>query len=84
MAYKRPKTLYEWKIDEPDEELYLVSILDDETVVSAYGRCAHGSGCKIVSWQQFLAGEMNSLVEKTMGKRVLGELQVQLQELSQQ
>jgi hypothetical protein len=81
MVYKRPNPLYEWKIDEPDKELYLAQILDNEMVLSAYGRHAHGSGSKIVSWQEFLDGEMNELVEKTMGLKVLTELLTQLKEL---
>lgn len=82
MAYKQPKALYEWKIDEPDKELYLASILDDGSVLSAYGRFAHSSGSKSVSWQAFLAGEMNELVETTMGKNVLTELLVKLRGLT--
>ena len=82
MAYKRPIPLYEWKIDEPDKELYLAQILDNETVLSAYGRYAHGSGSKLVSWQEFLAGEMNELIEKTMGKEVLTELLSKLKGLT--
>ncbi|ACA87755.1 hypothetical protein [Shewanella woodyi] len=82
MAYKQPKPLFEWKIDESDKELYLASILDDETILSAYGRYAHSSGSKLVSWQEFLAGEMNELVEKTMGEEVLMELLTQLKNLT--
>ncbi len=82
MKYKQPKPLFEWKIDEPDKELYLVAILDNETVLSAYGRYAHSSGSKFVSWKQFLSGEMNDLVEKTMGKQVLIELISQLNRLT--
>ncbi|MBB1403879.1 hypothetical protein [Pseudoalteromonas sp. SG45-1] len=82
MAYEKPKPLYEWKIDEPDKELYIASILDNETVLSAYGRYAHGSGSKSVSWQEFLEGEMNELVEKTMGVKVLTELLAKLKVLT--
>jgi hypothetical protein len=82
MAYKQPKSLFEWKIDEPDKELYLASILDDETILSAYGRYAHSSGSKLVSWQEFLAGEMNELVEKTMGEKVLMELLDKLRDIT--
>ena len=77
-----PKSLYEWKIDEPDKELYIASILENGTVVSAYGRYGHSSGSTSVSWQEFLAGEMNDVVEKTMGKRVLDELLGKLNELN--
>ncbi|PMN74203.1 hypothetical protein [Enterovibrio norvegicus] len=82
MAYKRPIPLCEWKIDEPDKELYLTQILDNETVLSAYGRYAHSSGSKSVSWQEFLDGEMNELVEKTMGIKVLTELLEKLKGLT--
>lgn len=82
MAYMQPKTLCEWKIDEPGKELYVASILDNETVLSAYGRYGHSSGSKAVSWQEFLAGEMNELVEKTMGEKVLMELLARLKVLT--
>ena len=82
MAYKRPTPLYEWKIDEPDKEFYLAQILDNETELSAYDRYAHGSGSKSVSWQGFLDGEMNELVEKTMGIKVLTELLAKLKSLT--
>ncbi len=82
MAYKQPKPLFEWKIDEPDKELYLASILDDETILSAYGRNAHSSGSKLVSWKEFLAGEMNDLVEKTMGEKILVDLLDKLENLN--
>ena len=82
MAYRQPKPLHEWKIDEPDKDLCIASILDDKTVLSANGRYAHGSGSKSVTWQAFLAGEMNELVEKTMGKKVLTELLTQLRGLT--
>ena len=74
MSYVRPKPIKHWKIDNPDEELYESSIMDDQTVIAAYGRYAHGSGCKIVSWQDFLNGEMNELVAKYMGDKVLSQM----------
>ena len=80
MGYRRPKSIFERKVDEPGQELYLVSIQDDETVLSAYGRYAHGSGGKTVSWDEFLQGEMNGLVERTMGKEVLNEVLTKLRE----
>lgn len=57
-----------------------MSIEDGGTVLSAYGRNAHSSGCKIVTWEEFLQGDMNDLVEKTMGKPVLQEVLEKLQE----
>ena len=72
----------EWKVDEPDKELYLAQILDNETVLSAYGRYAHSSGSKAVSWQEFLNGEMNELIEKTMGANVLAELLIKLRRIT--
>lgn len=84
MAYKRASLLYEWKIDESDKELYLVQILDNGMVLSAYGRYTHNSGSKSVSWQEFLDGEMNELVGRTMGAKVLAELLKQLKSLTDQ
>ncbi|KJY91593.1 hypothetical protein CWB89_16500 [Pseudoalteromonas piscicida] len=74
MEYKQPKTLFERRLDTPDQNLYLVSIQDDGTVLSASGRNAHNSGAKTVSWNEFLQGDMNSLVEETMGIAVLNEV----------
>ena len=82
MVYKQPKALFEWKIDESNKELYLALILDNKTVLSAYGRYAHSSGSKSVTWQEFLAGEMNELVENTMGEKVLAELLDRLRKLT--
>ncbi|MGI5308229.1 hypothetical protein [Rheinheimera sp. WS51] len=82
MAYKQPKSLFEWKLDEPDKELYLVSILDNKTVLSAYGRYAQGSGAKVVSWQAFLQGEMNDLIQSTMGTEILVEVLNKLREIT--
>ena len=79
LTYRRPLRINEWKIDDPDGELYMVSIMDDGTVISAYGRCAYRTGCKVVSWSDFLHGEMNDLVEKTMGNKVLHEVLDKLQ-----
>jgi hypothetical protein len=82
MVYKQPKPLFEWKIDEPEKELYSASILDNQTVLLSYGRYAHSSGSKSVSWQEFIAGGMNELVENTMGEKALIELLNQLKKLT--
>lgn len=82
MTYIRPQHLFEWKQDDPDSELCLVAIRDDESVLSAYGRYAHGSGSTAVSWHQFLAGDLNDLVEKTMGRAVLQEVLEKLREIT--
>jgi hypothetical protein len=82
MNYKRPEAIDKWIKDTPNEELYLVEILDDYTVLSAYGRYAHSSGSKKVSWQEFLNGEMNELIVKTMGEAVLREVIEKLKKLT--
>ena len=77
-----PTSVKEWVIDEPDQEFYLVAIMQDKTVMSACGRYAQGSGSKSVSWESFMSGEMNTLVERTMGKKVLGEVLNELKKRS--
>lgn len=71
----------EWKNDIPKGELYELRILGDRTVVASYGRTAHSSGCKIVSWDEFRRGEMDDLVENTMGMIVLHEAKEYLKSL---
>ncbi|MDN3639240.1 hypothetical protein QWY82_10500 [Simiduia curdlanivorans] len=82
MNYIPPKAIKNWKNDNPDGELYEASIMDNNTVISAYGRYSHGSSCKIVSWKEFLGGEMNELVSKTMGSKVLNEILHELQSIT--
>ena len=82
MNYIPPKIIKNWKSDSPSGELYEASIMDNKTVISAYGRYAHGSGCKIVSWAEFIDGEMNELVSKTMGRNVLDEILHELQTIT--
>lgn len=82
MNYIPPNLIQNWKIDEPGKELYEASIMDNQTVISAYGRYSHCSGCKIVSWQEFLGGEMNELVAKTMGVEVLSEIIAKLRSIT--
>ncbi|MCJ8268028.1 MAG: hypothetical protein MJK04_01335 [Psychrosphaera sp.] len=73
MTYMQPKTVSQWTNDISNGELYSLSIMDDDTVVAACGRFAYSSGCKIVSWSEFLQGDMHQLVEKTMGNNILQE-----------
>ena len=80
MMNRRPKTIKEWRHDQPGEELYLVCIMDNRTVLSACGRYAQGSGSTECSWDSFLQGELNDLVAETMGHDVLREV---LEELRQ-
>lgn len=81
MVYIQPKAISEWVIDEPNKEFYSVSIMDNETVISAYGRYAHNSGCKIVSWAEFINGEMNQLVISSLGNEILEKVLTRLREL---
>lgn len=68
------KVIKSWKIDIQNGELYTASIIDNNTVVLTFGRFSHGSGYKSVLWQEFLDGEMNELIAKTMGGKVLSEI----------
>ncbi|MFM2478779.1 hypothetical protein [Celerinatantimonas sp. MCCC 1A17872] len=72
--HEAPKKLKEWLNDIPDGELYGVYISDDQKVWCACGRFAHSSGAINTSWSDFLAGELNELVTKTMGQHVLHEV----------
>jgi len=70
-----------WSNDIPDGELYEVSIHKDKTVTSTYGRFAHSSGSKQVSWREFMSGEMNELVSKTTGDKTLAEIKDYIRKL---
>jgi len=74
MAYTPPNIIRIWEYDESDQEYYCVIIYDDKTVVSAVGRFAQGSSSKSASWRNFLQGEMNDLVKKSMGQKVFNEV----------
>ena len=80
--YEPPKVLKEWRIDEPGTELYLVIIYADRTVLSASGRYAQGSGGTFVSWEEFLAGELQAVVRETMGEQILTEVLAELKLLA--
>lgn len=73
-SYTPPKKLKEWINDIPDNKLYGVHISDDQKVWCTSGRFSHSSGAISASWADFLAGELNELVEKTMGQNVLDEV----------
>ncbi|NTS77111.1 hypothetical protein HR060_09520 [Catenovulum sp. SM1970] len=62
-----------WSLDKPEEELYELMVHKEKTVTVAYGRFAHSSGSKAVSWAEFSAGELDDLVAKTMGKDILNQ-----------
>ncbi len=74
MKYTPPKPLHEWEVIDDIGTPFSVRIMDDETVVSAYVKYAHSSGCKITSWADFIDGKMNDLVSKTMGREILAEV----------
>lgn len=82
MNYIPPKAIECWRVDNPRGELYETSIMDNYTVISAYGRYAHCSGCKVVSWQEFLSGELNELVTNTIGSEVLNEIHHKLRSIT--
>lgn len=43
-------------------------------VWSACGRYAHSSGSASTTWSDFLSGDLNELVQSTMGQKVLEEM----------
>ena len=63
----------EWKNDIPNGELYGLIIHKEKSVSATVGRFAHSSGSKKVTWSEFLSGEIDELVSKTMGSTVLNE-----------
>lgn len=82
MNYIPAKVIACWEIDNPEGELYKALIMDNQTVVLASGRYAHCSGCKIVSWQAFLSGELNELITNTIGSEILNELHDKLRSIT--
>jgi hypothetical protein len=78
--YQPPKKLREWVNDIPDGELYTVYITDDSKVWCTSGRYAHSSGASNTSCPEFLSGELNELVIKTMGQVVLNEITSHIQQ----
>ena len=61
-------------MDDPDGELYVAFITSDQKVWSASGRYSHSSGSASTTWSGFLAGDLNELVRRTLGKNVLEEM----------
>nr|WP_018678010.1 hypothetical protein [Acinetobacter tjernbergiae] len=61
-------------MDDPEGELYVAFITSDQKVWSASGRYAHSSGSTSTTWSGFLSGDLNDLVRKTMGQKVLDEM----------
>ncbi len=72
--YQPPKKLQEWINDIPDGEFYEVYISSDNKVWCTSGRFAHSSSSTSASWDEFLSGELNELVSRTMGQEVLNEI----------
>ena len=72
--YQAPRVIREWIQDDPDGELYVAFITSDKKVWSTSGRYAHSSGSTSTTWSGFLAGDLNELVRRTMGKNVLEEM----------
>jgi len=69
-----------WTKHNADEEMYEVIIHKDKSVTSVYGRFSHSSGSSKVSWSEFMAGEMNELVSKTMGIQILSAVKEYIRE----
>jgi hypothetical protein len=63
----------EWCNDIPNGELNQLIIHKEKTITVTTGRFAHDSGSKTVTWNEFLAGEMNQLVTTKMGSEVLND-----------
>lgn len=72
--YTPPKKLKEWVNDVSGGELYGAYITSDQKVWCTSGRFAHSSGAASASWSNFLSGELNDLVIKTMGQKVFNEI----------
>ena len=71
---QEPRVVREWILDDPDGELYVAFITSDKKVWSTSGRYAHSSGSRSTTWSGFLAGDLNELVRRTLGKNVLEEM----------
>lgn len=69
-----PRTIRKWVLDNPEGELYIAFITSDQKVWSACGRYAMSSGSTNTTWSDFLAGDLNDLVRRTMGQKVLDEM----------
>lgn len=72
--YQAPRVIREWILDDPEGELYVAYITSDQKVWSACGRYAMSSGSTSTTWSNFLAGDLNDLVRRTMGQKVLEEM----------
>ncbi|MCH7387615.1 hypothetical protein MMO39_09920 [Acinetobacter modestus] len=68
------RVVREWILDDPDGELYVAFIASDQKVWSASGSYVHSSGSTRTTWSGFLARDLNELVRRTMGKKVLEEM----------
>lgn len=71
--YQPPKVLKKWLNDVPDVDLYELFVLDNGIVCATCGRHAHSSGSTTCTWRNFLEGDMNDLVERTVGQLALVE-----------
>ncbi|MCH7337764.1 hypothetical protein [Acinetobacter sp. NIPH 2699] len=72
--YQAPRIIRKWVLDNPEGELYEAFITSDKKVWSACGRYAHSSGSASTTWSDFLSGDLNELVQRTMGQKVLEEM----------
>lgn len=70
-SYSQPQVLKKWVRDVPGGELYELFVRDDRTVWMATGRFAHSSGATHCSWEQFLAGQLDSVAAHGVGSEAL-------------
>lgn len=69
-----------WTLDKIGDELYELIIHKEKNVICTCGRFAHSSGSKSVSFEQFIAGELDDLISKTMGEDILNQAKEYIRE----
>ncbi len=74
---KKPKILKQWSINK-NNEVYQLIIYNNKTVALTYGKYAHGSGCKIMTWQEVLDGKMDENINNIFAPTIIFELKKHL------
>jgi hypothetical protein len=69
------QVLERWVNDIPDGDLYELIIFDNHTIFLCCGRFAHSSGSKFCSWDEFIEGNMQDDVIRSVGLQALQEAQ---------
>ncbi|UTO18933.1 hypothetical protein NGC85_13515 [Acinetobacter sp. Z1] len=72
--YQALRVIREWILDNPGAKLYVAFITADQKVCSACGRYTMSSSSTSTAWSGFLAGDLNDLVRRTKGQKVLDEM----------